>query len=163
MCPIYAIRTTANKEKTVAGGIADRVKKKEYDIYSLVVSGLKGYVLIEGERDDIEKVYKGLPHARGVVAGEASISELDHFLVPEPTAIKLKEGYIVEISGGPFKGERAKITRVDKAKGDVTLELLEATVPIPITVTADSVRILEKTGDEEKAEEEKKDDGKTKS
>jgi transcriptional antiterminator NusG len=50
----------------------------------------------------------------------------------------------VEVTGGPFKGMRAKITRVDKSKEEVTLELLEATFTLPITVHSDYVRLVEK-------------------
>jgi transcriptional antiterminator NusG len=39
---------------------------------------------------------------------------------------------------------RAKITRIDKAKGEVTLELLEATFTLPITVHSDYVKLVEK-------------------
>ena len=52
---------------------------------------------------------------------------------------------LVEIVGGPFKGMRAKIRRVDRAKEDVTLELLEATFTLPITVHADYVKVIEKS------------------
>jgi len=51
---------------------------------------------------------------------------------------------LVEVVGGPFKGMRAKITRIDKTKAEVTLELLEATFTLPITVHADYVRLVEK-------------------
>jgi transcription termination/antitermination protein NusG len=51
---------------------------------------------------------------------------------------------VVEITGGPFKGMRAKITRIDKSKGEVTLELLEATFTLPITVHSDYVKLVEK-------------------
>ena len=40
---------------------------------------------------------------------------------------------------------RAKITRVDKTKEEVTLELMEATFTLPITVHADYVKLVEKT------------------
>ena len=47
---IYAIRTTANKEKNVASKLADRVEKEGYNISSIIVSGLKSYILVEGDR-----------------------------------------------------------------------------------------------------------------
>src|SRR4030065_25452 len=58
---------------------------------------------------------------------------------------------VVETTGGPFKGMRAKITRIDKSKGEVTLELLEATFTLPITVHSDYVKLVEraKTGSSE--------------
>ena len=59
---------------------------------------------------------------------------------------------IVEIISEPFKKEKAKVVRVDRSKEEVVVELLEATVPIPITVKLDNVRVIRR----EKEEEEKK-------
>ena len=39
---------------------------------------------------------------------------------------------------------QAKITRIDKTKNEVTLELLEATFTLPITVHADYVKLVKK-------------------
>ena len=55
-----------------------------------------------------------------------------------------EEGNIVEVISGPFKGEKARVQRIDQAKEEVTVELFEAMVPIPITVRGDHVRVLEK-------------------
>jgi transcriptional antiterminator NusG len=57
---------------------------------------------------------------------------------------ELDIGDIVEVVSGPFKGMRAKITRVDQTKEEVVLELLEATFTLPITVHADYVKVVEK-------------------
>jgi transcriptional antiterminator NusG len=51
----------------------------------------------------------------------------------------------VEITGGPFKGMRAKITRVNPVRKEATLELLEATFTLPITVNADYLKLVQKT------------------
>jgi len=152
---IYAIRTTANKEKNVASKLYDRIERDGHDISAIIVPGIKGYILVEGSRKDIDKAYRGVAHARGLVAGKTALSEIDHFLVPKPAVTALAVDYIVEVSAGPFKGERAKITRVDKTKNEITIELLEATVPIPITVPAESVRVLEKEPEGKKEKEKK--------
>ena len=55
---------------------------------------------------------------------------------------------IVELVSGPFKGEKAKVTRIDDAKEEITVELLDAMVPIPITVRGEQVRILKKKEEE---------------
>jgi transcriptional antiterminator NusG len=39
---------------------------------------------------------------------------------------------------------KAKITRIDTTKEEITLELLEATFTLPITVHADYVKLIEK-------------------
>ena len=41
------------------------------------------------------------------------------------------------VIGSTFKGEKAKVLRVDKQKEEVIVELLEAAVPIPITLKMD--------------------------
>lgn len=154
---IYAVRTTASKEKSVARRLADKVRKEHYKIKSIIVPGLKGYILVEGEKADIEKIHRGITHVRGMVEGETDISEIEHFLAPEPAVTKLEVGFLVEVNSGPFKGEKAKIVSMDKTKNEVTIELIEATVPIPITIPAESVRVLEKEkgeGEPEEKEEE---------
>ncbi|HEX2065409.1 MAG TPA: transcription elongation factor Spt5, partial [Candidatus Thermoplasmatota archaeon] len=58
---------------------------------------------------------------------------------------KIAEGDIVELVSGPFRGEKAKVTRVDDTKEEITVELIESMVPIPITVKGEHVRVLEKS------------------
>jgi len=55
---------------------------------------------------------------------------------------------VVEIISGPFKREQAKVTRIDKTKEEVVVELLEAAVPIPITVKMDSVKVIRRETEE---------------
>ena len=43
-----------------------------------------------------------------------------------------------------------KVTRVDEAKHEVTIELIEAAIPIPITVSIESVKIIEQAEKESK-------------
>ena len=105
---------------------------------------LRGYVFIEGESNDIEASIKNVPHVRGLINKDVPISDLERFLIPEKREIKVESGDIVEIIGGPFKGEKAKITRVDDTKSEITVEFLEAAIPIPVTISINSVRIHEK-------------------
>jgi len=142
---IETIRTTTGREGVVIDAIVTRIKNKRLPIKSVFCTeDLRGYVFLEGEADDIEAAIKGIPHIRGVVARDVKLAELEKFLVPEKREIKLDIGDIVEVIGGPFKGERAKITRVDETKGEITVEMLEAPIPIPVTIPSTSVRIHEK-------------------
>jgi transcriptional antiterminator NusG len=59
----------------------------------------------------------------------------------------IDEGTIVELIAGPFKGEKAVVKRVDSGKEEITVELYESIVPIPITVRGDNVRVVEKFAD----------------
>ena len=62
----------------------------------------------------------------------------------------IQKNDIVEIISGPFKREQAKVTRIDLVKEEVVVELLEAAVPIPITVKLDSVKAIRRDEDQNK-------------
>ena len=145
---IYALKTTINQEKAVGDTIAYKAKKHKVGVVAVLSPPeLRGYVLIEAfDRDALEKLIKGVPHARGLVAGETALTEVEHFLTPKPAVAGIAEGDIVELVAGPFKGERARVQRIDAAKEEITVELFEAMVPIPVTVRGDNVRVLQKKG-----------------
>lgn len=145
---IYALKTTINQEKAVGDMLAHKVKKHKVGVVAVLSPPeLRGYVLVEAyDRDLLEQVIKGVPHARGLVQGETALAEVEHFLQPKPAVAGIAEGDIVELVAGPFKGERARVQRIDAAKEEITVELFEAMVPIPVTVRGDNVRVLQKKG-----------------
>ncbi len=148
---IFAVRTTAGQEKNVANLIAAKVETGNLPIKAILVPEmLKGYVFVEADGPHfVEKAITGIKHVRSRVPGIVTFSEVERYIVVKPVIEELGVNDIVEVVGGPFKGMRAKITRVDKAKEEVTLELLEATFTLPITVHADYVKLVEKAKGEE--------------
>jgi transcriptional antiterminator NusG len=148
---IFTIRTTVGRENAVIEALLSRIKSRKLEIKSIFhPSELKGYIFIEGEEKVVIEVIKGVPHVKGMIRKEVSIEEIKKFLEERKIEIKLKRGDIIEVIGGPFKNEKGKVTRIDEAKEEVTMELLDAAVPIPITVPLESVRLLEPA---EKSEE----------
>lgn len=145
---IYALKTTANKERKVVDDIVKVLEDHdEFVITALMAPDeVRGYVFIEtpDEYARMEQLVRLIPNARAVVKGETEFSEIEHFLEPKPAVSGIEEGTIVELIAGPFKGEKAVVRRVDAGKEEVTLELYESMVPIPITVRGDNVRVIEK-------------------
>lgn len=156
MTKIYALRTTANREEQVLEFVSSNAKKRNLAVYSLThPHGMKGYIFIEAETvEDIEKAYQGVPYARGLLKHPVAYQEIEHMLEQAKTQMNIQINDIVEIISGPFKKEKAKITRIDKQKEEIVVELLEAAVPIPITVKIDSVKVIRRKGEEEKVEDE---------
>jgi len=139
---MYAVKTTASQERTVADMIASREEPKIHAV--LAPESLTSYVMVEAEDVAvIERVMDEIPHARSIVPGESDIAEVEHFLSPKPDVEGIAEGDIVELVAGPFKGEKAQVQRIDESKDQVTVELYEATVPIPVTVRGDQIRVLD--------------------
>jgi transcriptional antiterminator NusG len=143
---IFAVKTTTGQEKNVARLVSAKVEMTKVPIKAILVPDtLKGYVFMEADGPHfVEEAIAGVRHVRSRVPGLVSFSEVERYIVRKPVIEDLNEDDVVEITGGPFKGMRAKITRIDKSKGEVTLELLEATFTLPITVHSDYVKIVEK-------------------
>lgn len=125
----------------------------------LVPETLRGYVFIETtEFRDVEIAISGVPHVRGRVGGKVSLEEIDRFLAPPPAAEGISENDVVEIISGPFKGERAKVVRVDAGKEELILELLDSPYTIPVRVHADFAKIVERAEKKEEISEEDAED-----
>ena len=145
---LLAIKTSRGYEREVADTLLARAEEKPDVVFAMLVpSALRGYVFAEGMSfEGVHEMLKGIRKARGLVAGETTLKEVEPLLVPQITVEGFVEGAIVELISGPFKGEKARVKRIDQAKEEITVELIEAVVPIPVTVRGDHVRMLEKGG-----------------
>lgn len=141
---IYAVRVTANREDQVMTFVSSNILRKKVQVYSVIrPHGMRGYIFIEAEsRGDAEQAAYGVPYARGILPGEVPYIEIEHMLEQVKKDVNIRKNDIAEIISGPFKREKCKITRVDKAKEEVVVELLEAAVPIPITLKMDLVKVI---------------------
>lgn len=130
--------------------MAQAVKREDLEVAAILSpSELKGYLLVEASGPaHIEEATSNLHHVKGLVRGESDMSEVEHFLEPKPVSAGMNEGDIVELIAGPFKGEKALVKRIDEGSEEITLELFEAMVPIPVTVRGDSVRVLDRKVEE---------------
>ncbi len=143
---IYTIRTATGQESLVADILAAKAVKEGLEIYSItVMPGLKGYVMVEANDENTVQrgiVGNNLVKGRGVVSGQVKIEELTGVLSNKPLMDSIKPDQKVELISGPFKGEKARVIRVNDNKEEVTVELLEATVKIPVTIKAEHIRVI---------------------
>ena len=153
---IYTIRTTTGREDIVVDLLESRLRSEQgLDIKSIFhPAEIKGYVFIEGNLASIHKAVVGLMHAKGLMEKPVALDEIKHFLEAKTTRIKIDIDDVVEIIGGPFKGERGRIKRIDSVKDEVTIELLEAAIPIPVTIATEFIKVVKKAHPEAAAEKE---------
>ncbi len=151
---IFIIKVTTNKEERAVDMVAERAQKKELNVYSVSrPHGLRGYILLEAEdRESAEEAAFNLPYVKGIIGKTISYEEVKGMLEPSIQTININEGDIVEIISEPFKKEKAKVLRIDKQKEEVTVSLLGAVVPLPVTIKLDNVRVIRR--DEAEAAEE---------
>lgn len=150
---IMILKTQIDQERSVADTLylkavaeAQSNSTKPKDIYAILSpAGLRGYVFVEGMNTDrLREKTRDIKKARSFIDGEANIDEIGPYLIPMSAVVGIVEGDIVELVNGPFKGEKARVQQIDQAKEEITVELIEAMVPIPVTVKGDSVRVIEK-------------------
>lgn len=155
---IFIIKVTTNKEERAMEMIGDRVNKNSIAVYSIIKPhGLKGYIILEAaDRETAEEAVFNLPYVKGIIGKTVKYEEIQQMLEPKVEEMNIEVGDIVEMLG-QFKGEQAKVTRVDKTKGEVVVSLLGASVPIPVTVKMDNVKVIRRES-EEGEEGEKKDE-----
>lgn len=158
---LYALRTTANREDQVMDFIASHAKKKKLGVYSVIrPHGMRGYIFVEArDRNEAEQACVKVPYARGVLPKEIDYNEIDHMLdTTKKVEVNMQKNDVVEIISGAFKGEKAKITRFDKTKEEVVVELLEAAVPIPITLKIDAVKVIRREEASDDSDDDSDDD-----
>ena len=169
---ILILKTQIDQEKAVVDLLAPKAEYGQKDIYAILSPAtLRGYVFVEGMNTDrMREKTKDIKKARSFVIdtttsgrsrtygakgkalrsgeketiAEVPMEEIDKYLTPLSTVVGIVEGDLVELINGPFKGEKARVQQIDQAKEEITVELIEAMVPIPVTVKGDSVRVIEK-------------------
>jgi len=142
---IFAIRTIVGREEVVLESLYNRAIKNSIPVKAIMhPQEIKGYVFVEGDLENVKELIKGVVNVRGLVTSPINISELEKFLKPKESKIEVNLGDIIEVVSGPFKDTRGKVTRIDTIKREVTIEPLEVSVPIPITIPIEFVKIVEK-------------------
>ena len=147
---IFPVKTTGGQEKTVATFVANRALQKSKPIYSvLALDTWKGYVLFEAPNSQVvDESIQGFKHVRSKIPGMMQYSDIEKFLVTKSMVAELNEGDTVEIVAGPFKTMRAKITRVEKEKQEITVSLQDTAFAMPITKDASNVKVDDRPKDD---------------
>jgi transcriptional antiterminator NusG len=140
---LFAVKTTGGQEKIVARLIYNKVFTRKLPIFSiLVIDEMKGYVFLEASNAQvISEVISGLKHVKGLVSGMLQYEDIEKFLITKPIISELRIGDIVEIIAGPFKGMKAKINRIELARSEVTVVLLDVPYQLPVTVDASYLKL----------------------
>ena len=166
---LFAVKTTGGQEKIVMRMLEARIKldqKDEDDIKKakeegkeieinpafprvknvqsvVLLSDFKGYVVIEAQDPSaMFSAIQGIRHVRGHLRGELTYDDIDKYLIKKSTVSELAVENTVEIIGGPFKGMKATITRLDQEKEEATVVLLDATYQLPVTVDANYLKLV---------------------
>ena len=142
----FVVKVTSGQERIAANVMQNKIAKSELPIYSIiVVEGVRGYIILEAE-DEVSArqfVTKGRS-IRGVLPKSLSEEEVKKLIEVRSHAVGIEKGDIVEFTTGPFKGYKARVLKVDELKDDITVELMDVVVPIPITTKMNTAKTIQK-------------------
>ena len=150
----FAVKTTGGQEQNVAKFVGNRLERDESSIKSpirsiVVIESLKGYVFFEAPNAQVvSDAISGFKHVKNMIPGIVPYEDIEKFLVTRSIVSEISINDVVEITSGPFKNMRAKITRVETGRSEVTILLLDAPYQLPVTVDVNGIRIVEKSKDE---------------
>ncbi len=142
----YIVRVTSSQERITADILQNKVEKGSIPVYALiVVEGMRGYLILEAQDENAAReIIRDEPHVKGILAKALSEEELNKMLEVKKIVEEIGVNDIVEFSGGPFKGYKAKVIKVDTTKEEMTVELMDVAVPIPVTTKMSTAKILQK-------------------
>ena len=156
---LYILKTSIGQEQNVAREVRARLsgtgslKEIQDEIFGVLSPHfMRGYIFVEASAlHHVEKLIgrvgvstTPMKNCRKVLGGESPLGDVLPYLEPKAATAGIEEGSIVEIHGGAFRGQAARVTRVTESKEEVTVELFEAAVPVALTVRADQVRVTQR-------------------
>jgi len=142
----FVVKVTSGQERIAANILQNKVSKTDLPIYSIIViEGVRGYIILEAE-DEVSArqfVIKGRS-IRGVLPKDLSEEEVKKLIEVRSHAVGIEKGDTIEFTSGPFKGYKARVLKIDELKEDMTVELFDVAVPIPITTKTNIAKIIQK-------------------
>lgn len=149
---IYTLRVTTGQEKIVAEMLGKKAKAEKLAIYCIVdVDAIKGYIFVEGaDENEVTKLVQKMKNVKGLLKQPLEIKEIENLIkATAQQVVTIKIGDIVEMTSGPFKGEKARVIKSDEARDELTVELMEVAVPIPVTIKSKTAKLSQKAEDVE--------------
>jgi len=141
----FVVKVTSGQERIAANMLQNKMTP-EIPVYSIiVVEGMRGYIIVEAEDEVAVRQYitKGR-NIRGILPKPLAEDEVNKLIEVRSHAIEIQRGDSIEFTSGPFKGYKAKVLKVDELKDDITVELMDVVVPIPITTKMNTAKVIQK-------------------
>ncbi len=143
---IFTLRTMPGQEELVATILKNKASD-ELPIYSIILMpNIKNYIIIEVDNETtLKRAIMDIPYVKksAMTIGKVNHKELEAMLKVETIMEKLDIDTIVEIKSGHLKGEKARVVRVNPTKEEITVEILDATIKMPITLKAENIKIVQ--------------------
>ncbi|MEM3791667.1 MAG: transcription elongation factor Spt5 [Candidatus Micrarchaeaceae archaeon] len=146
MSQYFIVRVTSSQEKISADILENKALMMNEKVYSIIVSDeMKGYIVVECEDAVVCKnLISNEPHVKGMISKPLTEEEVERLFAKKKEEQRVDVGDLVEFLSGPFKGYKAKVIKVDPKKDEMTVEIVDVAVSIPLKTKMENARIVEK-------------------
>ena len=146
----FIVKVALGKEDKVMMNLSKIIKKKELtdNFFSIFKPDrVDGYLFVECLEDEInitrlKDILREIPNTRGIIKNPLKFVGISKYFKKESQVIEVNEKDIVEMIAGPFKGERARVVRINLSKDEVIIEPLNMPVAVPITLSMEDIRVI---------------------
>jgi transcriptional antiterminator NusG len=142
----FIVRVTSSQERITADILQNKIEKSAVPVYSIILAeGMRGYLILEVQDENAAReLILDEPHVKGILSKPLSEEELNRMLEVKKVIQEIGVNDTIEFMSGPFKGYKARVIKVEPTKEEITVELMDVAVPIPVTTKASIAKIIQK-------------------
>jgi transcriptional antiterminator NusG len=142
----FIVRVTSSQERITADILQNKIEKTTIPVYSIILSeGMRGYLILEAQDENAAReLILDEPHVKGILSKPLNETDLNKMLEVKKVVQEIGVNDTIEFMSGPFKGYKAKVIKVELTKEEITVELMDVAVPIPVTTKAGIARVIQK-------------------
>jgi transcriptional antiterminator NusG len=142
----FIVRVTSSQERITADILQNKIEKTTIPVYSIILSeGMRGYLILEAQDENAAReLILDEPHVKGILSKPLNETDLNKMLEVKKVTQEIGVNDTIEFMSGPFKGYKARVIKVEPTKEEITVELMDVAVPIPVTTKAGIARVIQK-------------------
>jgi transcription termination/antitermination protein NusG len=142
----FIVRVTSSQERITADILQNKIEKTSVPVFSIILAeGMRGYLILEVQDENAAReLILDEPHVKGILSKPLSEEDLNRMLEVKKVIQEIGVNDTIEFMSGPFKGYKARVIKVEPTKEEITVELMDVAVPIPVTTKAGIARIVQK-------------------
>jgi predicted cation transporter len=131
---LVLVKTSDGFEKEAAAELAGRAELRGARVWSVFIpEGVPGHVIVEtDDPSEVAGLLVGARHARSLVKPAPGSPDLSGLVESRILETDPAEGQIVELVGGPFKGQTGKVASARQPDGAIRVELHESRFVVPV-------------------------------
>ena len=142
----FIVRVTSSQERITTDILQNKVEKSNLPVYSIIIAeGMRGYLIIEAENENVAReLILDEPHVKGMLLEAAGRGRPQQHAGDQEGRAGHRRQRHSRVHERALQGVQGEGEKVDETKEEITVELMDVAVPIPVTTKASIAKIVQK-------------------